>query len=139
MIEEGNQVSIEYTLTLDDGSTADTNVGEEPLTYRQGAQEILPALEEAMAGAAVGESRQVTLPPERGYGVRSPELLQEVETSLLPEGTAKEGTRLVSQDPEGNRRIVEVHEVKGETTVLDLNHPLAGETLHFDVKVVNIA
>jgi FKBP-type peptidyl-prolyl cis-trans isomerase 2 len=139
MIEDGNQVSIEYTLTLDDGSTADSNVGEDPLVYRQGASQILPALEEAMAGASVGESRQVTLPPERGYGVRNAELLREVETSLLPEGTAKKGTRLVSQDPDGNRRLVEVHEVKGDRTVLDLNHPLAGQTLHFDVKVVEIA
>lgn len=138
VIQEGSQVAIEYTLTLEDGTKADSNVGEDPLVYQQGAQQILPALEEALEGMSVGEVRQVTLPPEKGYGTRDPELLQEVEASALPEGAAEEGTRLVSQDTEGNRRLVKVHEVKGEKVVLDLNHPLAGETLHFDVKVVGI-
>jgi FKBP-type peptidyl-prolyl cis-trans isomerase 2 len=138
VIQEGSQVAIEYTLKLDDGSTADTNVGEDPLVYQQGSEQILPALEEALEGMAVGETREVTLPPEKGYGVRSPDAYQEVEASVLPEGAAEVGTRLVSQDTEGNRRLVKVHEVKEDKVVLDLNHPLAGETLHFDVKVVGI-
>lgn len=138
MVQEGSQVAIEYTLTLEDGTRADSNVGEEPLVYQQGAQQILPALEEALAGMEIGESREVTLPPEKGYGERDPQATQEVESSALPEGAAKVGTRLVSQDTEGNRRLVKVQEVKDATVVLDLNHPLAGETLHFDVKVVGI-
>lgn len=138
VVQEGSQVAIEYTLTLEDGTTADSNVGEEPLVYQQGAEQILPALEEALEGMEVGEAREVTLPPEKGYGERDPEATQEVEASVLPEGAAKVGTRLVSQDTEGNRRLVKVQEVKEGSVVLDLNHPLAGETLHFDVKVVGI-
>lgn len=138
VVQEGSQVAIEYTLKLEDGSTADTNVGEDPLVYQQGESQILPALEEALEGMEPGEQRQVTLPPEKGYGERNPDAFQEVEASALPEGAAEVGTRLVSEDTEGNRRLVKVHEVKDGSVVLDLNHPLAGETLHFDVKVVNV-
>jgi FKBP-type peptidyl-prolyl cis-trans isomerase SlyD len=138
VIEEGSRVSIEYTLKLDDGSTADTNVGEEPLVYEQGSHQILPALERELAGMKVEEEREVTLTPEDGYGSVQPELYQEVEAEVIPEDAREKGARLVSEDPNGNRRIVRVHEVKGDRVVLDLNHPLAGQTLHFDVKVLGI-
>ena len=138
VIQEGSQVSIEYTLSLEDGTRADSNVGDEPLVYEQGAQQILPALEQALEGKEAGETLELTLPPEKGYGVRDPEAVQEIAASDLPEGADQVGMRLVSEDAEGNRRIVKVREVKEDRVVLDLNHPLAGETLHFDVKVVDI-
>lgn len=138
VIEDGSKVSIEYTLSLDDGTKADSNVGEEPLTYTQGTQQILPALEQELAGLAVDDTKEVTLPPEQGYGVVDPSLRQEVDAEMVPEGAREAGTQLVSEDGAGNRRIVRVHEVTDEKVVLDLNHPLAGETLHFDVKVLAI-
>lgn len=138
VVEQGSQVSIEYTLKLDDGSEADGNVGGAPLVYRQGGSQILPALEAELAGLKVNETRHVTLTPEQGYGVSNPELFQEVELERIPEDARKVGARLVSEDTSGNRRLVRVHEVKDEKVVLDFNHPLAGETLHFDVKIVAI-
>ena len=138
MIEDGRTISVEYTLNLDDGTTADSNVGEKPLVYEQGADQILPGFEREVAGMKVEETREFVLSPEEGYGAVDPELRHEVEAELVPEEARQEGAQLVSEDPSGNRRLVQVHEVRGDSIVLDLNHPLAGETLHFQVKVVAI-
>lgn len=138
VVADGATVSIQYTLTLDDGSQVDSNVGGEPLVYHHGAEEILPALEQALAGMAVDESKKVTIPAEQGYGPVDPSLFQEVDADVVPEDGRVAGTQLVSEDASGNRRLVRVHEVKGNRIVLDFNHPLAGKTLHFDVKVLEI-
>lgn len=138
VVGENKLVSIEYTLKLEDGSVADTSDGKEPLKYQHGAGQILPALEEALAGMEVGQSRSVTLSPEKGYGVLNPSLVQEVPLEALPEEARKVGVTLVSEDPQGNRRLVRVQEVGEENAVVDLNHPLAGQTLNFDVKIVEI-
>jgi len=138
VIEDGRKVAIEYTLKLDDDRTADTNVGEEPLVYQQGAQEILPAVEREVSGMQVDETREFVLPPEDGYGAVNPELRQEVRADVVPEQARQEGAELVSSDGSGNRRVVRVHEVHDDRIVLDLNHPLAGQNLHFRVKVVGI-
>ena len=138
VIKDGSTVSIEYTLKLDDGSTADTNVGGEPLTYVQGEQQILPALEAQLEGMKVDETRQVSLSAEEGYGPVREEGYQEVPLSMIPEDARNVGARLVGQSQQGQPIQAQVKEVKDETVVLDLNHPLAGESLHFDVKVVEI-
>ena len=138
MIEDGRTITVEYTLKLDDGSTADTNVGGEPLVYQQGAQQMLPAFEQAVAGMQVDESRAFSLGPEEGYGEVRPELRQPVETEMIPAEARQKGAQLISQDNAGNRQIVTVHEIQEDAIVLDLNHPLAGENLHFDVKVIGI-
>jgi FKBP-type peptidyl-prolyl cis-trans isomerase SlyD len=138
VIADGSRVSIEYTLTTGDGEVADTNVGEEALVYEQGSSQILPALESAMLGLSVGDAKQVTIPPERGYGAVDPELFQTIPASAIPEEAHQVGAQLMAESQAGQRRPVRVHEIKGEEIVIDLNHPLAGETLHFDVKIVAI-
>ena len=138
MIENGSTVSLEYTLKLDDGTTADSNVGGEPLVYQQGQSQIIPALERELAGMAVNDTKQVTLSAGDGYGDINPEAFQEVEKGLIPEDAHRAGAQLVAEDESGAQRPVKVHEVKEETIVLDLNHPLAGETLHFDVKILGV-
>jgi len=137
-VADGRKVSVEYTLTLEDGTTADTNVGGEPLVFEQGAHQILPALEEALDGMKVSESRKVTLPPEKGYGAVVPELVQEVDLQLVPEEGRFAGAQLAAQDEDGNQRFAVVREVREGTVLVDLNHPLAGRTLVFDVKVLSI-
>ena len=138
MIENGQSVSIEYTLKLDDGTAVDTNVGEEPLTYTQGGSEILPALEEALADQAVGDTKEVKLTAEQGYGPIDTEAYQEVELDMVPEDARAVGTMLVATDPEGQQQPIKVHEVREETLILDFNHPLAGEALNFEVKILDI-
>lgn len=138
VVKNGDQVSIEYTLKLDDGTTADTNVGGEPLSYQAGAEQILPALDEALVGLHVNDTKEVTLPPEQGYGPVDPGKFQTVELSAIPEVARKPGAQLVAQDPEGNQLPVRVYEVHESTIVLDLNHPLAGQNLNFEIKVIGI-
>jgi FKBP-type peptidyl-prolyl cis-trans isomerase 2 len=131
-------VSIEYTLSLADGSVVDGNVGETPLAYEHGGGQILPALESALAGLSVGASKQVTLPPEEAYGKVDPELFQEVDAERIPADARQAGAELAAESEDGSQRLVRVHEVKGDRIVVDLNHPLAGKTLRFDVKIVAI-
>jgi FKBP-type peptidyl-prolyl cis-trans isomerase 2 len=138
VIENGSTVSLEYTLTLDDGSEADSNVGEQPLVYQQGNQEILPALEEALQGLSVGGTKTVKLSAAEGYGPVNPEAFQEMELEVVPQDARQVGALLIASDPQGNQRPVRVHEVGEETIILDLNHPLAGQSLTFDVRVLSI-
>lgn len=135
MIEEGKTVGFEYTLSLEDGSVVQSNAGGEPLSYVHGQGQILPALEQALEGLGVDEEKTVTLSAEEGYGDVNPEAFQEVPAERVPEEAREVGVRLGVQ---GYKGPVRVHEVKPEAVVLDFNHPLAGQALTFDVRVVSI-
>jgi FKBP-type peptidyl-prolyl cis-trans isomerase SlyD len=137
-IEAGSTVSLEYTLTDDDGKVLDSSQGRDPLTYVQGESQIVPGLEKALAGMHSGEQKQVTVSPGEGYGEVDPAAVAEVPKGLIPADALNVGTELVARNSQGTTRLVRVKEVKDETVVLDLNHPLAGKTLHFDVKVVGV-
>lgn len=138
MITDGMQVSIEYTLTLTDGTVADTNVNEEPLVYTHGQRQLLQSLESALAGLSVGDERTVAISAAEGYGEVDPEAFQVVPAAQVPENARQVGAILVAGEPGGQQRQVRVHEVDGENVVIDLNHPLAGEDLSFDVKVLAV-
>jgi len=138
VITEGSKVSLEYTLNIEGGQTVDTNTGEDPLVYTQGNNEIIPALEEELSGLTPGDEKQVTLEPEQAYGSVDPEAFREVPLEQIPEDARNEGQLLVMQDQQGNQQQIKVAEIRDETALLDLNHPLAGKTLQFDVKVVDV-
>jgi len=138
VIENGSAVTIEYTLKLDDGTTVDSNVGGDPLTFTQGTGVILPALEEAILGAKVGDTKEVQLTAEQGYGAVNPDAFQEVPLEKLPEDARTAGTMLMAGAPDGREHPVRVHEVKEETIILDFNHPLAGQALNFDIKILAV-
>jgi FKBP-type peptidyl-prolyl cis-trans isomerase 2 len=140
VITEGSKVSLEYTLALDSGETVDSNAGDEqdPLVYTQGNNEIIPGLESELNGMAVGDEKKVTLEPEEAYGPVNPDAFQEVPLEQLPEDARQEGQLLIMQDQQGNKQQIRVSEIREETALLDLNHPLAGKTLHFDVKVLDV-
>jgi FKBP-type peptidyl-prolyl cis-trans isomerase 2 len=139
VIENGSSVSIEYVLKLDDGATVDSNVGEDPLIYQQGASQILPALEAALAGHTVGDSMAVVLTAEEGYGAIDPEAYREVALEVVPEDSRAVGTTLVAKSADGQEAQIRVHEVREQSVILDFNHPLAGQALNFEVKVLAIA
>ncbi len=138
VVEKGKQISIEYTLSIEDEGVVDSNVDSDPLTYVQGAQQIVPALEEALEGLEVGETTEIRISPQDGYGEPSEEAFQEVNKSLVPEEARKVGIVLQGRDRSGRVVNARVAEVKDETVILDLNHPLAGKTLQFSVKVLDI-
>jgi FKBP-type peptidyl-prolyl cis-trans isomerase SlyD len=131
-------VSIHYTLTGDDGTVIDSSEGKAPLSYLHGARNIVPGLERALDGKAVGERIEVTVPAEEGYGPREDQLVQPVPKSQFPENLEpKVGLRLQAQTPAGPRTVTVV-QVEDETVLLDANHPLAGQTLNFTVSIVDV-
>ena len=137
-VSAGKLVSLEYTLKLDDKSVLESNVGTEPMRYTHGSHELIPGLEKELEGMAVGDRKQVTVQPVDGYGVVDPKALQEVQKKLIPPDALKVGAQLRAQSPDGRQMFPRVVEIKNDTVVLDFNHPLAGKTLHFDVKVLEI-
>jgi FKBP-type peptidyl-prolyl cis-trans isomerase SlyD len=138
VVEEGKQISIEYTLSIDPEGVVDTNVDSDPLTYVQGTQQIVPALEKALEGKAVGDTVDVSIKAKDGYGERSEEAVQEVNKSQVPEEAQEVDTVLQGRNNEGGVVNARVAEVRDETVLLDFNHPLAGKALQFSVKILDI-
>jgi FKBP-type peptidyl-prolyl cis-trans isomerase SlyD len=87
---------------------------------------------------SVGSEKKVTVKPEDGYGPVKPEAFQEVPKDKLPPEALKVGTVLSARGPDGQTVPVRVHEIKEDTVVMDFNHPLAGKTLFFDIKVTEV-
>lgn len=138
MIEKGKHVTIEYSVFLDDNTKVDTNVGKDPLIFRFGEHQILPALEHALNGLDVGDSREVTLAPDEAYGSVNPDAYKNVEAQLIPEDLRFEGALLVVADEQFGEMLIRVRSLEGDQVTLDFNHPLAGKTLKFDVRVINV-
>ncbi len=138
MIKSGKKVSLEYTVFLEDGTQIDSNVGEDPLTFVLGSHQVFPALEQALLGLKVGDSKQILLKPEDAYGPVIPDAFREVDLESVPANFRYVGAILGVQDPAGGVYPIRVHEIKNEKIVLDFNHPLAGRVLNFHVKVVEV-
>jgi FKBP-type peptidyl-prolyl cis-trans isomerase SlyD len=137
VIQEDSIVSIEYTLRDDSGKVVDSNVGKEPLIYLHGSGQIVRGLEKGLTGLKVGDQKKIVVKPEEGYP-SNPNAFQEIPKDKLPAEAQKVGTMLATKGPQGETIAMRVHEVKDKTIVVDFNHPLAGKTLNFDVKVMDI-
>jgi FKBP-type peptidyl-prolyl cis-trans isomerase SlyD len=138
-IEKNKAVSIDYTLTDTQGKVLDSSNGGHPLTYLHGGGNIIPGLENALAGKSVGDSVQVTVPPDQGYGQKDPKMIQAVPRKAFA-GVAdiKPGMQFNAQSQAGQSRVVTVVSADAATVTVDANHPLSGQTLNFDVKVVDV-
>jgi FKBP-type peptidyl-prolyl cis-trans isomerase SlyD len=138
VIQAGSLVAFDYTLTDETGNVIDSSRGKEPMHYVHGKGQIIPGLEKELAGMSVGSEKKVTVKPEDGYGPVKPEAFQEVPKDKLPAEALKVGTVLTAHSPDGQNVPVRVAEIKEKTVVMDFNHPLAGKTLFFDVKVTEV-
>ena len=130
----------DLALTDTKGTVLDSSEGPdsgEPLSYMHGSGMIVPGLEEALAGKSAGDHVKVTIGPEDGYGARQESLLQKVSRDEFPEGDIEVGMHFRAHGPHGPRVLTVVATDKDSITV-DGNHPLAGATLNFDVKVVGV-
>jgi FKBP-type peptidyl-prolyl cis-trans isomerase SlyD len=135
-IAKDRVVELEYRLHLGDGQVIDSSAPGQPLSYLHGRGQIVPGLEGALEGLDVGEAKQVVVAPAQGYGEHDARGLQEVPRTMFPATTElAPGMRLAAQTDSGEVIPIGIHEVKGQTVIVDLNHPLAGKTLHFDVTV----
>jgi len=131
-------VSLEYTLTVD-GEVVDYSNKEEPLEYIQGHDQIIPGLENALNGMAVGESKQVTVVASEAYGEVDQEAIIEVNRSDFPAEVPMEiGTEVQVRNMDGHVLDARIASIGGDKIKLDFNHPLAGKNLQFDVTVVGL-
>jgi len=130
--------AFDYTLTNAAGDELDASPEGAPLEYLHGARNIIPGLERALEGLAAGDARKVVVAPADGYGEYDKRLLARVPRDRFPDGAAIEpGMKFHAQTQDG-LRVMTVRDVTGDDVVLDANHELAGETLHFDVKVASV-
>ncbi len=137
-IETNKVVTIDYTLKNAGQEIIDTTEGDEPLAYLHGMGNLVPGLEKALEGKAAGDSLQVVIPPAEGYGERDEAKVGKAPLSEFAEvGEVTPGMQFEAEGPDGSD-MVTVISVEGDTITLDANHPLAGETLHFDVTVRTI-
>lgn len=138
VVQEGSAVSFDYTLTDESGQVVDTSKGKKPMQYVHGKGQIIPGLEKELTGMPVGGEKKVKIKPEDAYGPVNPAAFREVPKDQLPAEGLKVGAMLLAQGPGGQSIPVRVHEIKENTVVMDFNHPLAGKTLSFDVKITDI-
>jgi len=139
-IDTGAKVTLHYKGTLNDGTQFDSSYDRgEPMTVTVGTGQLITGFEEALQGMTTGESKTFTLDPANAYGDRNPEAVTELEKSIFPEDMELEvGVTLPLLNEEGQQFLATVSQV-GETTITaDLNHPLAGEDLTFNIEVLEI-
>ena len=134
-VEKTKVIGFHYTLKNDAGEVLDSSVGHDPMLYLAGSGQVLLTLDAVIQEMAIGETKSVTLPAKDGYGEVNPALKQNVKIGQFPPGTdVKPGLQFrAGNDPRSP--MFRVINVLGEEVFIDGNHPLAGETLHFDVEI----
>ena len=137
--QTGDRIMVHFIGSLDDGRIFAASHEREPLEVTVGDHEVIPTLEEALTQMQPGEERTITIPVDRAYGPRKPELVMSMDRAALPQDVPAEvGQRLQVREGDGQMRVVTVTSLDDETVILDGNHPLAGENLTFHLRLVDI-
>lgn len=137
--KNGDKVSVHYTGKLDDGNIFDSSVGEDPLVFTVGEDELIEGFEEAVMSMKVGEKKTVTIAPEKAYGEPHDDMLLEVPLSEMPADLELEvGDELELTNEDDEPMIVIVSQLNDNSVILDGNPPLAGETLTFEIELLTI-
>ena len=141
MVKTGDNVTVDYVGKFDDETVFDSSQQRgEPITFEVGAGRMISGFENGLVGMNVGEKKDLVLAPEDAYGSINEAAIQTVPRSEFPEGFEfVEGATLQGQDPEGRPFMAKISGLNEETVTLDMNHPLAGKTLNFQVEVVEIS
>jgi FKBP-type peptidyl-prolyl cis-trans isomerase 2 len=137
-VEKGNKLKVEYTGTLEDGTVFDSSEKHgQPLEFEVGTGQLIKGFDEGVIGMEKGEEKEITIPADQAYGQPRDELVQKVPKDKLPEDI-KEGALLISKLPNGQQIPAKIIKIEDKEVTVDLNHPLAGKTLKFKVKVLEI-
>ena len=137
-IKKGNKVKLHLSGKLKDGRVFAITKAKEPLEFEAGAGEILPGIDDEVIGMEENEEKKITLSPGMGFGERKEELIKKVDKNVFKGEKAKIGQRINMQMEKGRTVSAEVIEIEADKITLDLNHPLAGKELMFEIKVVGI-
>ncbi len=136
---KGDIVKVHYTGRLADGTVFDASPAERPLQFIIGKSEVIPGFDEAVAGMYQGESKSVTVPADKAYGPRHPEMIEEIDRALLPADVALViGGQLEITLEGGEVLRAMVVDLNDEKATLDRNHPLAGKDLHFQLELLEV-
>ena len=140
-VGSGDKVKVEYKGTLEDGTVFDSSEAhDEPLEFEVGAQQVIAGFEEAVMGMEEGEDKTFKLEPSDAYGEHNPQLVKIVPRDKMPLDEEPEaGMMLLTELPNGAKVPAVITDVAEEEVTIDLNHPLAGKALTFEIKVVGVS
>ncbi len=138
--KKGDNVKVNYTGTLEDGTVFDSSEGKDPLDVKLGSGMVIPGFDAALTGMEVGEKKTVTIPYENAYGPHNAEMVMQVPIDQVPEDLSPEiGQKMEVGGAEGQLMSVEVLDITDDFIILDANPPLAGKNLIFALELVSIA
>jgi FKBP-type peptidyl-prolyl cis-trans isomerase 2 len=137
-VKKGDTVRLHYTGKLESGEEFDTSRGREPLTFEVGKGQLIPGIEEAVLGMEEGETKEVSISPEKGYGETKEELIREFPRSVLGPSQIQEGQIVQLQTNDGQIVSALVKKLTEDTVTFDFNHPLSGKVLQFELELVEI-
>ena len=139
-VKKGDKVKVDYTGTLEDGTVFDSSEKHGPIEFEAGSGKVIKGFDDAVIGMKKGEEKEIKLKPSEAYGDPNPQLVKEIPRDKLPQDKEpKPGMMLLMTMGEGKQFPARITEVGKETVKIDLNHPLAGKTLIFKIKVVAIS
>lgn len=135
----GDKVQVHYTGKLDSGEVFDSSSGRDPLSFELGSGQVIPGFERAVEGMEVGETREVRIEPDDAYGQRRDDLRMQVPRTQFPDDVDPSvGDAMRLQDPNGGQHMARVVDTSENEVTLDLNHPLAGQALNFELTLVDV-
>jgi len=139
VIKKGDKIKVEYTGTLDDGCVFDSSEGKDPIEFEAGNGMVIPGFDKAVIGMKKGEEKNVRLNPQEAYGEINEKLFKNIPRDQLPEGPEpKAGMKIGLSTKEGYQIPARISNVTDKEITIDLNHPLAGKTLNFRIKVIEV-
>ena len=139
VVAKGSKVSVDYTGSFDDGTVFDTSEGKEPISFTVGNGQVIKGFDDAVVGMKNGEQKKIKITPTEGYGERDEKLQQQVPRSVFPqEMKLEKGMGFSFKTPQGQVIHATITEANSETVTVDMNHPLAGKNLLFELKEVDI-
>ena len=140
VVAKGSRVSVEYTGSFDDGTVFDSTQNKDPITFTAGNGEVIRGFDEAVVGMKKGEQKKIKVSPKDGYGDRDEKLQQQVPRTVFPqEMKLEKGMGFSFRAPQGQMIHATITDVSNGIVTLDMNHPLAGKNLVFELKVVDLS
>lgn len=140
VVKKGNKVKVEYVGSLEDGTVFDSSqIHKEPLEFTVGAGQILKGFDDAVVGMKIGEEKEIQLPPNDAFGNHNPEFVKDMPRDCFPEGENIQPGMMYMISLQNGRQIpVRISKISDDTITVDLNPPLAGKTLFFKIKLLEI-
>ncbi len=140
VVAKGSKVSVNYTGKFDDGTVFDSSEGKEPISFTVGGGQVIKGFDDAVVGMKKGEAKKITITPQEGYGDRDEKLKQQVPRTVFPqEMKLEKGMGFSFKTPDGQVIHATITDANSEAVTVDMNHPLAGKNLVFELKVVDIS